>query len=129
MYFCSVIATRFISVLVLWSFCFSLLHNSVVFVSFKLNQTFIAETLCENRQEPEMQCNGSCHLKKQLIQHDEQEPDAPREFRFDELSPSLLSDKMSSPCATRIEEAQLAVFPKSTPCTGYLSDVFHPPTV
>lgn len=37
-----------------------------VLVSWKLNQTYIVENLCINKNKPEMKCNGKCHLQKQL---------------------------------------------------------------
>lgn len=35
-------------------------------LSYDLNKTFIAASLCENRDEPALHCDGKCHLKKQL---------------------------------------------------------------
>lgn len=37
-----------------------------VIVSWKFNQTYIAENLCINKNKPEMKCDGKCHLQKQL---------------------------------------------------------------
>jgi hypothetical protein len=34
------------------------------------NQDYIATTLCENRDKPEMECNGSCVLNKALQKAD-----------------------------------------------------------
>lgn len=34
---------------------------------FELNIDYIIETYCENKAEPKLQCNGQCHLAKQLI--------------------------------------------------------------
>jgi hypothetical protein len=46
-------------------------------VSFELNRSYIAESLCVNRNRPELNCNGQCVLMKNLkakIRHaDEQE--------------------------------------------------------
>ena len=38
----------------------------VVVGKFLYNQDFIAANLCENIDKPELQCNGKCHLKKEL---------------------------------------------------------------
>jgi len=37
-----------------------------VLVWFEINETFIGENLCENRDKPGMHCNGSCVLKDKL---------------------------------------------------------------
>jgi hypothetical protein len=36
----------------------------LVDTGFKLNQKFIAEKLCENRNKPMLQCHGKCYLMK-----------------------------------------------------------------
>lgn len=33
---------------------------------FKINQEEITEAYCENLSQPELKCNGQCHLAKQL---------------------------------------------------------------
>ena len=44
-----------------------------VFISFKINQDFIAKNLCENRTKPSLHCDGKCHLMKKLKQVDKEE--------------------------------------------------------
>jgi hypothetical protein len=40
--------------------------NVGVGLYFHLNKQFIVQQLCENRDKPEMHCNGKCYLTKQL---------------------------------------------------------------
>ena len=47
--------------------------KSWVFISFKINQDFIAKNLCENRTKPSLHCDGKCHLMKKLKQVDKEE--------------------------------------------------------
>jgi len=35
-------------------------------VEYIFNYDYIVETLCENRDKPELQCNGKCYLAKEL---------------------------------------------------------------
>ena len=35
-------------------------------VAYNINLKFIAEELCENKDKPEMMCNGKCYLGKQM---------------------------------------------------------------
>lgn len=44
-----------------------------IFVSFKINQDYIAKNLCENRAKPILKCNGKCQLMKKLKQADKDE--------------------------------------------------------
>ena len=56
--------------------CFSILFISILLsktaysvfwqVNFYLNQKEITEKECENKNRPEMRCNGKCYLAKQL---------------------------------------------------------------
>lgn len=43
----------------------------LVYAGFKINQQYIATTLCENRDKPSMHCNGQCYLRKQLNKTEE----------------------------------------------------------
>ena len=42
------------------------LSNLAIVISFKINQDYIAKTLCEKKEVKENTCNGHCHLKKEL---------------------------------------------------------------
>jgi len=44
------------------------------YVEYILNQNYIAEFLCINKDKPELQCNGKCHLVKQIEKQQENEP-------------------------------------------------------
>jgi hypothetical protein len=44
-----------------------------IYAGFKLNQKYIATTLCENRDKPWMHCNGHCYLAKKIKQAEEKE--------------------------------------------------------
>lgn len=35
-------------------------------LDYMANYDYIVNTLCENRDKPEMECNGKCHLSKEL---------------------------------------------------------------
>ncbi|WP_170227866.1 hypothetical protein [Aequorivita lipolytica] len=35
-------------------------------VEYVVNYDYIVNVLCENKDKPEMQCNGKCHLTKEL---------------------------------------------------------------
>jgi len=42
-------------------------------LDFRLNQKYIAQTLCENRDKPCCHCHGKCYLKKQLEKSDKEQ--------------------------------------------------------
>ncbi|EDM34170.1 hypothetical protein PBAL39_03339 [Pedobacter sp. BAL39] len=44
-----------------------------IILAFRINQDYIASALCENRDKPEMHCNGRCVLAKKLKQAEQNE--------------------------------------------------------
>ncbi len=44
------------------------------YVEYILNQDYIAEFLCINKDKPKLQCQGKCHLAKQLEKQKENDP-------------------------------------------------------
>lgn len=42
------------------------LYNSAVTAWYEMNFKYYSEVLCENKDKPELECNGKCHLHKQL---------------------------------------------------------------
>lgn len=53
---------------------FTQVHNTLVWVNYELNIEEITDLFCENTDKPEMNCHGTCHLKKQIISSDTQNP-------------------------------------------------------
>ncbi|MCB9198302.1 MAG: hypothetical protein H6600_07575 [Flavobacteriales bacterium] len=47
-------------------YIFTMMFQFGLFVHFKANQTDIAKEYCINKDKPELQCNGHCHLQKEL---------------------------------------------------------------
>ena len=41
-------------------------RDTITFFAFKLNQDFIANELCINKEKPELNCHGKCHLNNEL---------------------------------------------------------------
>lgn len=44
-----------------------------ILIDFKINQDFIAEVLCINKEKPMSTCNGKCYLSEKLKEAEEQE--------------------------------------------------------
>ena len=45
----------------------------LIYIDFIANQDYIAKNLCENRNRPEMKCNGKCQLCKRLKVEDKKQ--------------------------------------------------------
>lgn len=44
------------------------LNNTCILIDYIINQDYIKEYLCINKDRVELQCNGKCHLVNQLEQ-------------------------------------------------------------
>ena len=55
---------------------FMLLKPAIPFLEYIVNYDYIVKELCENKEKPQLQCNGKCHLKKELAKSaaDEKSP-------------------------------------------------------
>jgi hypothetical protein len=47
--------------------CLALLNPIAPFINYRINKAKIIEKFCENKEIPELKCEGKCHLKKLLI--------------------------------------------------------------
>ncbi len=50
-----------------------------VYAGFELNKKYIATTLCENRDKPQLHCEGKCYFMKKIKQAVEKEKSAERQ--------------------------------------------------
>ena len=55
-------------------FMYSQVYNTSVWMNYEMNIKQITNEFCENTEKPELNCLGTCHLKKQLIQTDDSNP-------------------------------------------------------
>lgn len=97
------------------------------FISFKLNQDFIAKVLCVNKDKPEKGCNGKCHLKKQLKKQTEENKQSAATVEFREII--LISQNFKKSKTHFIPESKINVglFCIREPKRGFHSNIFHPP--
>lgn len=70
---------RFIAISLLFALIGSNFSRFFIYAGFELNQKYISEKLCENRDRPWMHCNGKCFLMKKLKQAEEKEKKQERE--------------------------------------------------
>lgn len=101
-------------------------NKVIVLLDYKLNENFIATTLCENRDKPASCCHGKCYLKKKLQKEEDGSRTGSGESRpkfeinlFCESSGNLF---LSQALKSLYKEATIASIPSIL-----LSTVFHPP--
>ena len=55
------------------------------YISWRINQDYIAKYLCENKDKKELKCKGKCHLMKNLKKSEQQE-NIPLPLKLKELN-------------------------------------------
>jgi hypothetical protein len=65
--------SRLIAITLLCALISSNLSSLFVYAEFKSNQKYIAASLCENRNKPELNCQGKCYLMKKLKEAEDKE--------------------------------------------------------
>ncbi|KAB1064300.1 hypothetical protein [Salibacter halophilus] len=115
------------SILLIALFGFTQFFNAVLFVNYRMNVDEITELFCENKDKPELNCNGKCHFSQQLMGETD-EKRAPQEISFlpeqtlyfgsdcEEFSSGSDQNKNSSNFFYQISYSFLAPI-----------EVFHPP--
>ena len=63
-------------------FMYSQVYNTSVWVNYQINVEQITNEFCENTEKPDLNCHGTCHLKKQLIQTDDSTPTEPEQSLY-----------------------------------------------
>ena len=63
------------------------------FIEYTLNQKYIAEVLCINKDKPQLDCQGTCYLNKQLQKENTPEqnsvPMAQQRIKLDKMPPAV----------------------------------------
>lgn len=107
--------------------------DAFIYITFKINQDYIAQELCVNQDKPEVMCQGKCFLDDQLARVNTSQPtrnttppkfekkDIPLFFKKNSSSNEILAclNKKKQPTITE----DLFDYEK------HLKGVFHPPQV
>lgn len=121
-----------ISIVFVFLLIFSNLSRIWILIDFKVNQDFIAEVLCINKNKPELQCNGKCHLASQIKQQQEKENTGTTAevntkleiLFFDHFSTDIPLSKGFA-LQTKLHSPYLNVFHSS----DYLDQLLRPPQI
>lgn len=63
--------------LIVTAFIAQMMSTSLILLNYKLNTSYIIENFCENTDKPELNCNGKCHLAKQIKADTDQRSETP----------------------------------------------------
>lgn len=103
--------------------------NQVVIVAaYYANKDYIARNLCENRDKPQMHCEGKCCLKKKLAKESQSQAPSPRNQKSANAVDLFFNNHfltLRAPVFRDISRAYLPFNERTT--VSFPRSVFHPP--
>jgi len=103
------------------------------FIEYVVNYEYITKSLCVNKEKPQMQCNGKCHLMKELAKAAETEKPISSDKKInakqfvEELFFQDLTALINQPVYT-LHKQRVASNYSNLYCYEVDHFVFHPPT-
>lgn len=95
---------------------------------YNINIEYIISELCENKDKPELKCNGKCYLKKKLGKADEAEKQSAGILKQSEL-PAFISNSYHPESIRYIEIIILPGYQKDLYSLSLSKAIFHPPSI
>lgn len=123
---------RLLTFTLLASLLLQLFSREVIVMSFTLNRDYIAKNLCENRNRPELHCDGKCFLAKKLkAQHEREDRETAERLQNLPMMALFCEDLFSFAFADACGDAWDASLRGWTylrlPYAAPLAGVFQPP--
>lgn len=103
-----------------------------VLIDFKINQDFIVEVLCVNKDKPMVMCGGMCYLTAQLEEIDDQEgSQAPtqNQERVEVVYFYFSGPNEFIPRPDDYSYTLNAAYKSEFHSSAFVVDIFHPPQV
>ena len=100
------------------------------FIEYAIHKEYISEVLCINKNTPKMNCNGKCHLNKQLIKNSEGEDknNIPIETNSND-SPLILAQLYDLDFEIHPIIIKKICFYLNNHFSGFHFNIFHPPKI
>jgi len=124
-------AQKFISLLLVLAFMSYQSYHSLVYLNYFVNYDYFVNVLCENKDNPEKpNCNGKCHLNKQLKQQKPPQEDHPFSKSLSTIFyPEILAillQKINGNHSDQIQNNYACPLGIKT-INPFIGEVFHPP--
>ncbi len=68
---------RLLVILSLAIFAYIQLFNGLIWMNYEINKSEIVQKFCENLDKPELKCEGTCHMKKMMLDEGGEEGEEP----------------------------------------------------
>jgi hypothetical protein len=71
------IVSQISSIIIALLFIYTINFKSIITINYLINISEITELFCVNKEKPQLQCNGKCHLANQFIETEKDENQSP----------------------------------------------------
>ena len=71
-------------------FCLQSLQTGLIYFYYIVNESYIADNLCKNKEYPSLKCDGKCHLRSVLNISEKKPVDSPAFPDFSEIKNPFL---------------------------------------
>jgi hypothetical protein len=121
----------FISFILLFAFSLQIGAKCIIWANYLINKKEIISLFCANKSKPKMNCNGKCHLKKQLQKQEEQEQSPVSSIKeIKEIQLFYASQKALEVSSVECIQHSSSNFKYTFHLSSeHLQAVFHPPLV
>lgn len=101
-------------------------------MDYMVNYDYIVNNLCENRDKPEMNCNGKCHLSKELAKEAGTDDNNPLNSKTSktEIPQVIISENISEfqfASETEIAALEEVGYKPVFHTSLFISKILHPP--
>lgn len=117
---------RLTAIILLLALISANLSGLFIYAQFKANQGYIATSLCENRDKPQLHCEGKCYLMKKLKDAEEKEKQQEQSSQKKGYDVSILTSPLTvafSKVKVKKQKPALLSFVLPEIC----SEIPHPP--
>src|SRR3569833_226910 len=98
----------------------------VIVAAYYAQKDYIAKNLCENRNKPQMHCDGKCCLKKKLAKQGKEQAPAPGNQK-EEVTLFYSDARCEAPLSFSIPALKEYFTHNECGTIDYHGSVFHPP--
>lgn len=119
---------RIIALALLLAMLSPILAKLFVYAEFKSNQAYIAATLCENRDRPELNCEGKCYLMKKLKAAEDKEKKQENQAQKKASVDLFFVEKTVAPVLVITIPAQKKASTQKFSLPEFDREIAHPPS-
>lgn len=100
--------------------------------SYIIQYDYIVNELCVNRDTPDLECNGKCHLKKELAEASSENQEHGKNYKFPVFEQVIFCEALESFPILKISspfKKQQIISVESLYAFNFLNYIFQPPTI